>query len=213
MYKILYNEKEIKLCHNVLESHLPSKESDTLLVHYPGKSKFLLNYLDKLEKNPELKKLYILYPDLKLLKQDFFSLFKIVHAAGGLVTNGKGEVLLIYRRGHWDLPKGKMEKFESKKEAAIREVIEETGLAGVKLVKKMTTTYHIYKTQGSNRRVLKPSYWYLMYAKSLKVVPQAEEDIEKVVWMKLDHARLASLRPIYKNICDVLSQYLTWIQK
>ena len=33
-------------------------------------------------------------------------------AGGGLVQNDKGELLLIYRRGKWDLPKGKLDAGE-----------------------------------------------------------------------------------------------------
>ena len=211
MYKIVYNDKEIRLCHNTLESHLPKSSKETLVVHYPGKSKFILNYLDKLEKSKEVKNLFILHNDLALLKQDFFSLFKIVHAAGGLVINSKGEVLMIHRRGCWDLPKGKMENFESKKEAAVREVLEETGLQSVKLIKKLTTTHHIYRAPGSGKRVLKPSYWYLMHTKSNKVTPQKEEDIEIVEWKKITKNSLLEMKPIYNNILDVLKKYIRWV--
>ncbi len=43
-----------------------------------------------------------------------------VEAAGGLVLNEKGEVLMIFRRGSWDLPKGKIDPNESVETAAIR---------------------------------------------------------------------------------------------
>lgn len=37
-------------------------------------------------------------------------------------------LILHYTAGHWDLPKGKLEQGETKLDAAIREVKEETGL-------------------------------------------------------------------------------------
>jgi ADP-ribose pyrophosphatase YjhB (NUDIX family) len=52
---------------------------------------------------------------------------KIVMAAGGLVENEHGEILLIYRKKHWDLPKGKLDAGETLEECAVREVEEETG--------------------------------------------------------------------------------------
>ena len=47
----------------------------------------------------------------KLLKE-VFSEFKYVTAAGGIVENVKGQVLLMKRSGKWDLPKGKTKKNE-----------------------------------------------------------------------------------------------------
>jgi bis(5'-nucleosidyl)-tetraphosphatase len=53
--------------------------------------------------------------------------------SAGIVTffqnNDKREYLLLhYLSGHWDFPKGHIEKGESKEQAALRELKEETGL-------------------------------------------------------------------------------------
>ena len=212
MYKICYNDKVIKLAHVDLDAHLPQTDKTHLIVHYPGKVKFILQYLDNIEKNKDLKYLYILSSDVKQLKKDFFSRFKIVKAAGGLVINKQGKVLFIFRRGHWDLPKGKMEDGETKKVSAQREVIEETGLSQVSITQKLINTYHIYRGQSSNKRILKPTYWYLMHAKGSKVRPQVEEDIELVEWKQLTAETIADLAPIYHNIKDVLSSYINLIK-
>ena len=208
MYKISYNEKVIKLAHIDLEGHLPQSDRHHLIVHYTGRVKNILNYIDKIEKNEELKFLYILYDDVKQLKRDFFSQFKLVRAGGGLVINGKGEVLFIHRRGSWDLPKGKIEQNETKRQASIREVLEETGLPKVRIVQKLTTTYHIYRGQTNGRRILKPSHWYLMYSSGGNVTPQEEEDIVSVEWKRLTPKLIPTLIPIYSNIVDVLEEYL-----
>jgi 8-oxo-dGTP diphosphatase len=52
-----------------------------------------------------------------------------VRAAGGVVVRD-GEVLVVHRPRYddWSLPKGKLERGESWEEAALREVLEETGL-------------------------------------------------------------------------------------
>src|SRR5690606_25043669 len=53
---------------------------------------------------------------------------KWIHAAGGVVFNSAGDLLMIHRLGRWDLPKGKCEHNESVNESAIREVQEECGI-------------------------------------------------------------------------------------
>ena len=211
MYKILYNEKQIRLLDSNLSSHVGPSDKYNLVVHYTGNPKFLLSCIDKVEKNSELENLRIFYHDVNKLKEDFFSLFRIIRAAGGLVINQDGKVLMIYRRGHWDLPKGKIEEFEKKREAAVREVIEETGLKEVKVLKKLKTTYHIYRGQNSKRRFLKPSYWYLMSGKGNKLKPQFEEDIEIAEWKRVSPKSIHGIQPIYNNIRDVLDQYITLV--
>lgn len=58
-----------------------------------------------------------------------FSVPKHILSAAAIVLNDKGELLLIRgpRRG-WEMPGGQVEEGESIKEAAIREVKEETGI-------------------------------------------------------------------------------------
>jgi len=117
-------------------------------------------------------------PDVEQLMTDFTSLFTVVEAAGGLVENDKNQFLFIYRRKFWDLPKGKFEKNETRKETAVREVQEETGVKGIKLKSKIATTYHVFKTK-TGKKILKKSYWFHMKVRDQKLKPQKEEDIEK----------------------------------
>ncbi len=125
----------------------------------------------------------ILHPDFNKLKKDFFKHFKLIQTGGGLIRNKKGETLFIFRRGKWDLPKGKIDKGETLEDCALREVQEETGIQKLKLGKKICITYHTYTEFG--RHILKESHWYLM--KSLgkeELVPQVEEDITEIRWVK-----------------------------
>ena len=122
------------------------------------------------------------HPDLPALQQAIFKKFTRVEAAGGLVTNEKNEVLLIFRRGKWDLPKGKLDRGETLEECAVREVEEETGLRKVKLLKPLLVTYHTYH-EGS-RFMLKISHWYRMSVQGEQnPVPQQEEDIHEIRWV------------------------------
>lgn len=207
MYKIYYNDTLICLCHRVMESIIDTSADDVIKIHYPGRTKFLLNYIDKVEKNRELREMYIFTADLPQLKADFLSLFKIVKAAGGLVLNAQREMLMIYRRGAWDLPKGKMESGETRKMSAVREVQEETGLKHIELIQKLHRTYHIYRS-GSGTRVLKPSYWYLMYSDDTTLIPQTEEDIEKAEWVSLGRYHAEIEEHCFANIRDVVNKWI-----
>ncbi len=206
MYKIYYNDHLICLCHDMTEGLYQINDSTTHL-HYSGKTKFILSVMDKIEKAKETHCFRIFYKDLAILKEDFFSLFRIVKAAGGLVLNRNSEILLIYRRGNWDMAKGKMEEGETKKESALREVIEETGLKHLDLVSKVETSYHIYRDKN-DRRVVKPSYWYLMATKDMTLIPQSEEDIEQAIWAYPSDILSGKYEPMYSSIRSVLQTYL-----
>jgi 8-oxo-dGTP pyrophosphatase MutT (NUDIX family) len=125
----------------------------------------------------------ILDENLKKLKKAFFKHFKLVKAGGGLVINKSGEVLLIFRRGKWDLPKGKLDGNESLIECAVREVQEETGLKNLEIGKEIETTYHTYIEFG--KHILKESHWFQMKSKIEEPLkPQFEEDITAIKWVK-----------------------------
>ena len=111
----------------------------------------------------------------------------IIIAAGGLVQNSKGEILLIYRRGFWDLPKGKLDAGESIPDCAIREVQEETGLKSIELGPFICTTTHAYYDKWLSKEVEKHTHWYAMLSLANEtLVPQTEEDIEKIEWVPME---------------------------
>ncbi len=56
--------------------------------------------------------LYITHPDPGFIREEFKSCFRLIRAAGGVVRNIRGEIMIIKRHGLWDLPKGKMEPDE-----------------------------------------------------------------------------------------------------
>jgi 8-oxo-dGTP pyrophosphatase MutT (NUDIX family) len=121
--------------------------------------------------------------DFKKLQTDFFKHFSLIKAAGGLVKNKKGEILLIFRRGKWDLPKGKLDENETIEQCAKREVQEETGLQELETGKLIQITYHTYTEFG--KHILKESHWYNMKSTgNEKLVPQTEEDITEIIWVK-----------------------------
>ena len=117
----------------------------------------------------------------------FKSLFKVIEASGGIVNllDRSGPFLMIYRQGKWDLPKGKIEKEETKESAALREVSEECGIGKLSIRNYYETTYHTYTFK--NKRYLKVTYWFRMITTDTKTpVPQTAEGIELVKWADLD---------------------------
>ena len=75
-------------------------------------------------KKPEFHAGIIFDKDFEKMKASFFRHFHLIQAAGGLVKNKNEEILMIFRRGKWDLPKGKLDENETIKECAKREVEE-----------------------------------------------------------------------------------------
>lgn len=118
----------------------------------------------------------------KFLDQ-FMELFKTREAAGGLVYNENGELLVILDKNRWTLPKGHVEWKEAIEDAAVREVKEETGIKSLELKEKITESYHTFKRRKS--WVLKTTHWYRMIASSKEeLVPQLEENITDIRWIK-----------------------------
>jgi 8-oxo-dGTP pyrophosphatase MutT (NUDIX family) len=206
MYKIYINEIPL-----FLKSSTNVTEEDHLMdgyvvARYTGKSKHLLNFIDLCEKGGgKLNGVIIYHQNLQQLKEDFKSLFITNKAAGGIVINDSDEILVIFRRGFWDLPKGKIESNETKQQAAVREVIEETGIKNLTLSIKIGITRHTFKNKNGER-ILKKSYWYLMTTKRQPLKPQKTEDILEAKWMNVDKF-LKSCKPIYKNIIHILEEY------
>ncbi len=208
MYKIYINSTPLFLMNEVeARTRILANGGDReLTARYLKKSKTLLNYADMLEKggNKHLDSVAIYSDDLELLMTDFAQLFQIIEAAGGVVQNEKQETLLIFRRGSWDLPKGKLDAGETPEQAAEREIQEETGLNHVTVGQFLLTTYHTYKE--GKKRILKKTYWYDMKTTDNQLTPQAEEGIELAVWRQIDEF-LSTEKNIYPNILDVLKSH------
>lgn len=131
--------------------------------------------------------------------------FESVEAAGGVVRNARGETLMIFRNGRWDLPKGHREAGESSEECALREVCEECGLGGLRIVRFLTETLHAYEMRG--RREMKTTRWYLMEpaGECAAPVPQTEEGITRAEWLSPRQVAEA-LAGTYPTIRDVMNE-------
>lgn len=130
---------------------------------------------------------------------------KIILAAGGLVLNPNNDVLMIFRRGFWDLPKGKLDAGETIEACAVREVMEETGLVQVHLDRFLLKTQHTYFDKYIGKEVIKETHWYAMHIDTFQNgKPQAEEDIEKIDWVRKDQLS-TYLEKSFSTIQEVIS--------
>ncbi len=144
-------------------------------------------------KDPDRKTIYFTGKDTALLFKEIQSYFTYMEAAGGLVRNKKNELLVIYRLGVPDLPKGKAEPGETPAETALREVEEECGISELKIREERESTFHIYCLKGTY--VLKHTRWFLMdYSGESSGTPQKEENISSIEWC--NGTRLSELQPL-----------------
>ena len=179
--KIYFNDKPLFLCDDIEEALQPFLHHDDAVFIDELSSPALKSMIHEMQLEKVHAGIYY-HPDLETLKKAFWKKFTVIKAAGGLVQNEKHEILFMFRRGKWDLPKGKLDPGETLETCAVREVREETGLEKVTLKKPLITTYHTYHESG--KHILKESYWYTMLARGTdKLVPQTEEDIQEVKWV------------------------------
>jgi len=150
----------------------------------------------------QINNLYIFHDDMVMLFEEFKACFNVIEAGGGVVLNERGEFLVIYRNGIWDLPKGKLEKGEDFQAAAMREVTEETGLQGLQLIEPLMSTYHTYALK--DKRILKKTRWFEMqYSGNTEPLLQAEEGITEYRWATAGNTGFIR-ENTYASILDVL---------
>ena len=193
-YRIYINEKVILLT----ETGLKRKEGYVAIDAGVFDLKIIYTWIVA----HQSKLFYVLCDDAKAFLKTVAKSVTLIEAAGGLVKNENKEYLFIYRQGKWDIPKGKIEKGEAVKTAAVREVEEECGIKVSSLEEKLCKTYHVYIMRGDV--VLKKTHWYKMRFKGQnKLKPQKEEGITDARWFKKGY-----IEPIVKNtfpsIMDVL---------
>jgi 8-oxo-dGTP pyrophosphatase MutT (NUDIX family) len=195
--KISFDEKRIFLINT---NHLADIDKKKFLVILYKEDKFKEHFEEFILKG-KIKHIVFVSDNLSKLFKSFKTHFKNITAAGGLVINEKKQILMIFRRSKWDLPKGKVEKNETIEQAAVREVEEETGIKVDSLKELLRTTFHIYLHNG--KYCLKENYWFKMKSHSkYPLTPQVEEDIEKIEWVDYENIDkyLAKSFPSIKDV-------------
>ncbi len=199
MHKIYFDSRSIVICTpeeaaltdpNAVEFHIGDMSDIGRLVS-------MFEYSDTLER------IYIPSDDSEACYRNVCKEFREVNAAGGLVSNRRGDYLLIRRDGLWDLPKGHQEAGEDISVTALREVQEETGVDNLELGPLICITDHCY--WRNNLWHLKHTWWYRMtYMEPVDLVPQTEEDISKAAWVAKSSLP-PFLKDTYPSIKEVFS--------
>ncbi|MDA8877373.1 NUDIX domain-containing protein [Flavobacteriaceae bacterium] len=198
MYKVFYNQKPL---HFTTDLNNNSKNTPLFFIKYANSESIMKALKDK-----AVTAVYLYHPKSEKIEKHFFKTFPSIEAAGGLVEHTNGSFLFIFRNKKWDLPKGKIEKKEVIVEAAVREVVEETGAADLVVKKTLPITYHIYNANG--RYKVKKTYWFLMKTSfNGPLNPQVEEHIEKAEWKtKAEIPKL--MENAYENIKLVIDKII-----
>jgi 8-oxo-dGTP pyrophosphatase MutT (NUDIX family) len=160
--------------------------------------------------NAETGSVILLHPTPEVFWKDLFlPVLNSIPAAGGVVIRDN-KLLFIFRNEKWDLPKGKIDPGESIEEAATREVAEECGITGHKIIAKLPSTFHIYQSpwkEYQGRWILKETHWFEMnYQGSKDGTPETNENITKIRWFaknELDEV----IANTYENLKSVISIY------
>lgn len=139
----------------------------------------------------------------------FCSSLPIVKAAGGLVENDLGDILVITRKGWRDLPKGHIDEGENSEEAALREVREETGLQEVEIVEPLCITRHFHRAYG--RWEIKQTEWFLMHAPGEEpmLTPEEGESISAAEWLR-GRRLWQAVEESYSTIKVVFEEFLKY---
>lgn len=200
MYRIFHGKHRIYLSKN---EETVTRYKPDFIFKKPNKDQ--IKEALKVSKNSTkpLKIVLLGKPDQML--KEVISEFKYKIAAGGIVENKDGNILLMKRLGKWDLPKGKLEKGETIEECALREIAEETGASGLSVASSFAETYHTYFR--NEKWIIKHTHWYIVHCKDDKeLIPQIEEDIEHVAWVDYNTIDIVQI-DTYPAIRKLLKMY------
>ena len=178
MHKIYFEKRAIIIC-------TPDDQAltDPNVIQFSlGENIDIHTLVGMVETSDSLHRVCIVTDDVEDTYHKVCAEFFEVNAGGGLVSNRRGDYLLISRNGLWDLPKGHQDPGEDISVTALREVQEETGINDLILRELICITDHCYKRDGIWH--LKHTWWYdMLYTDPTDLTPQREEDISKAAWV------------------------------
>lgn len=178
MHKIYFEKRCILIC----SPEDPILSDPNIVMFSLGESLDIHALVGMVEASGSLQRVCIPTPDTEVTYKAICAEFLEVNAGGGLVSNRRGDYLLISRNGLWDLPKGHQDPGEDIAVTALREVQEETGIRDIMLRDLICITDHCYRRDGIWH--LKHTWWYdMLYTDPTDLTPQTEEDIAKAAWV------------------------------
>lgn len=101
-----------------------------------------------------------------------------IRAAGGVVIDDAGRVLVVHRPRYddWSLPKGKLDAGETWEAAALREVEEETGVR-CELGAALPPVH--YDVRGR----LKEVRWWVMRPVGMAPPEERDDEVDELLWL------------------------------
>ena len=200
MYRIYFEKRCIVIC-----SPDDQALSDPNAIQFkPGQDLGIHRLVEMVEAYPTLHRICIPSTDIDQTYREICKEFKEVNAGGGLVSNRRGDYLLISRNGLWDLPKGHQDPGEAIEVTALREVCEETGIYDMEMRGLICITDHCYRRDGIWH--LKHTWWYdMIHTDPNDLTPQREEDISKAAWVAKSSLP-AYLTNTYPSIAEVFRE-------
>lgn len=203
MQSIYFNNRCLAVC-SLNEEVLSEPDA---IIYSPGSFPELADLPNLFDNSPQITKLYIPSKNTESSFRQLSTKLTPICAGGGVVRNTKGEYLLIFRHGLWDLPKGKQEPAEDIRITALREVEEECGIHDLEIEEHICDTFHTY--HRDDLFYLKCTRWYKMnyLGNGTHTVPQQEEMIEKAIWVsECDLPKY--LTQTYPSIIEVLNKMI-----
>ena len=201
MYKIFFDEKSIVITH---PKNITLFKTHPVFAENFSKQE-LKTWFDDFVQG-DLHELVLVHSDPQSFFMFFQSAFIFIKAAGGVVLRDD-KLLFIFRNGKWDLPKGKTNADETVENTAIREVEEECGIGNLQIVKKIFSTFHIYKSpypKSLGEYIFKETVWFEMNCSTYELgTPQLDEGITEVRWMNRNELNLV-LENTYENIKQII---------
>lgn len=198
MYKVFIENRPVIICEK------NTIKIDSIILSSEKVTSFEETIFPLIKKSLPKIPIILIAKDAHLEFERLFDGYKRIVAAGGIVKRND-EYLFIKRNGKWDIPKGKLNKKEDAKIGAVREIEEECGISNPIMKELICCTYHTYKFKNKPR--LKLTYWYeLEYFGDEVLVPQLEEGITKVKWLKVDQLEKVK-RNTFLSILEVIDHY------
>jgi len=197
MYKVHFEDRFIFI------SSEPDRLQKYGLFHKFRSTRELYKIISDFQDNESIPSINVYGRNIDYIWKIFRIYFTSVGAAGGLVRHSSGRYLLIEKKGKLDFPKGHIDPGEEPESCAIREVGEECGITGHKIVKPLQPSYHTYTWEGIS--YLKKTHWFRMdYSGPMISEPQVSEGITKVEWLSPDEfSRIRS--KVWLSLIDLIN--------